>query len=89
MKYFFVFLATFILFGFSHAQSWSNSQLITANTAANAPGLSTEEKNVILYQRIAIAPTAFPAQPLDITDHVVREPTWTGDDLFVMSPKPN
>jgi len=53
MKYFFVFLATFILFGFSHAQSWSNSQLITANTAANAPGLSTEEKNVILYLNLA------------------------------------
>lgn len=37
----------------SFGQSWSNNQLLAANTAANAPGLSQEEKNVFLYLNLA------------------------------------
>jgi hypothetical protein len=45
----FIFISQNIVF----SQSWTNNQLIAANTAANAPGLSTEEKNVILYLNLA------------------------------------
>jgi hypothetical protein len=44
-----------IIFGNSFAQTrtWSNEQLIAANTAANVPGLTIEEKNVFLYLNLA------------------------------------
>lgn len=50
-----IFLVVILLFNFSMliGQSWSNYQLIAANTAANAPGLSQEEKNVFLYLNLA------------------------------------
>ncbi len=35
------------------AQNWTNNQLIAANTAANASGLTNEEKNVFLYLNLA------------------------------------
>lgn len=49
----FIILFLFVSKGISFSQSWTNQQLITANTAQNAPGLTTEEKNVFLYLNLA------------------------------------
>ena len=48
MKKIILFNALFYL-SVLYGQSWTNYQLVAANTAANAPGLSQEEKNVFLY----------------------------------------
>jgi hypothetical protein len=52
MKKIILFNALFYL-SVLYGQSWTNYQLVAANTAANAPGLSQEEKNVFLYLNLA------------------------------------
>lgn len=49
----FILLITGFYFSISFGQSWTNNQLIAANTAANSPGLTQEEKNVFLYLNLA------------------------------------
>lgn len=49
----FILVISLLNFGLSIGQSWTNYQLIAANTAANAPGLSQEEKNIFLYVNLA------------------------------------
>lgn len=47
-----IFLSFFLAIT-SHAQSWTDAEYQRANTAANVPYLSSEEKNIVLYMNLA------------------------------------
>ncbi|MFW0716755.1 CAP domain-containing protein [Pedobacter sp. N23S346] len=49
-------LTAFLIFSsavMAHAQSWTDAEYQQANTAANVPYLSSEEKNIVLYMNLA------------------------------------